>query len=149
MRKGLNVNLDLALHDLMGVILDKSAYKLIGDNGSKDTPIYSGMIYFDELEHEGKLGGIDKILENCQWDIVYGYRQLKVKIGRSGKWYSHKEGIKMDIEVVKQINSAFPNTTLLVDSNDKLSEFLSTVSLSTDFDIENEDFLHSKDLIYP
>ena len=119
MRKGLNVYLDLALHDLMGVILNKPVYKLIGDNGSKETPIYSGMIYFDELEHEGKLGGIDKILENCQWDIEYGYRQLKVKIGRSGKWYSHKEGIKMDIEVVKQINSAFPNITLLVDSNDK------------------------------
>ena len=66
----------------------------------------------------GKIGGIDKILENCS-EIRVGYRQLKVKIGRSGKWYSHKEGIKMDIEVVKQINSAFPNTTLLVDSNDK------------------------------
>ena len=118
-RDDLNIYLDLALHDLMGVILDKPVYKLMGGNGSKETPIYSGMIYFDELEHEGKIGGIDKILENCNWDIEYGYRQLKVKIGRSGKWYSHKEGIKMDIEVVKQINSAFPNTTLLVDSNDK------------------------------
>ena len=118
-RDDLNIYLDLALHDLMGVILDKPVYKLMGGNGSKETPIYSAMIYFDELEHEGKIGGIDKILENCNWDIEYGYRQLKVKIGRSGKWYSHKEGIKMDIEVVKQINSAFPNTTLLVDSNDK------------------------------
>ena len=118
-RDDLNIYLDLALHDLMGVILDKPVYKLMGGNGSKETPIYSGMIYFDELEHEGKIGGIDKILENCNWDIEYGYRQLKVKIGRSGKWYSHKEGIKMDIEVVKLINSAFPNTTLLVDSNDK------------------------------
>ena len=45
MRKGLNVNLDLALHDLMGVILDKSVYKLIGDNGSKDTPIYLSLIH--------------------------------------------------------------------------------------------------------
>ena len=33
------------------------------------------MIYFDELEHNGKTGGIDKILENCNWDIEYGYRQ--------------------------------------------------------------------------
>jgi L-alanine-DL-glutamate epimerase-like enolase superfamily enzyme len=118
-RKDLNIDLDLALHDLMGVILDKPVYKLIGNNGSKDTPIYSGMIYFDELEHEEKVGGIDKILENCNWDIEYGYRQLKVKIGRSGKWYSHEEGMKMDIDVVKQINTAFPNITLLVDSNDK------------------------------
>ena len=77
------------------------------------------MIYFDELEHNGKTGGIDKILENCNWDIEYGYRQLKIKIGRSGKWYSHEEGLKMDIEVIKKINIAFPDVTLLVDSNDK------------------------------
>ena len=54
----------MALHDLMGVILNKPVYELIGVNGSKTTPIYSGMIYFDELEHNGKTGGIDKILEN-------------------------------------------------------------------------------------
>ena len=103
----------------MGVILNKPVYELIGVNGSKTTPIYSGMIYFDELEHNGKTGGIDKILENCNWDIEYGYRQLKIKIGRSGKWYSHEEGLKMDIEVIKKINIAFPDVTLLVDSNDK------------------------------
>jgi L-alanine-DL-glutamate epimerase-like enolase superfamily enzyme len=119
MNEDLNVYLDLALHDLMGVILDKPVHKLIGSNGSKKTPIYSGMIYFDELEHNGNTGGIDKILENCNWDIEYGYRQLKVKIGRSGKWYSHNKGMKMDIEVIKQINGAFPNIKLLVDSNDK------------------------------
>ena len=115
----LNIYLDLALHDLMGVILDKPVYQLIGHYGIKDTSIYSGMIYFDELEHQGKVGGIDKILENCNWDIEYGYQQLKIKIGRSGKWYSHVDGMKMDIEVIKQINNAFPNITLLVDSNDK------------------------------
>tara|TARA_B100000900_G_scaffold415518_1_gene445733 strand:- start:8006 stop:9193 length:1188 start_codon:yes stop_codon:yes gene_type:complete len=115
----LNIYLDLALHDLMGVILNKPVYELIGVNGSKTTPIYSGMIYFDELEQNGKTGGIDKILENCNWDIEYGYRQLKIKIGRSGKWYSHEEGLKMDIEVIKKINIAFPDVTLLVDSNDK------------------------------
>tara|TARA_B100000963_G_scaffold288645_1_gene257925 strand:+ start:60 stop:1247 length:1188 start_codon:yes stop_codon:yes gene_type:complete len=115
----LNIYLDLALHDLMGVILNKPVYELIGVNGSKTTPIYSGMIYFDELEHNGKTGGIDKILENCNWDIEYGYRQLKIKIGRSGKWYSHEEGLKMDVEVIKKINIAFPDVTILVDSNDK------------------------------
>ena len=49
-RDDLNIYLDLALHDLMGVILDKPVYKLMGGNGSKETPIYSGMIYFDELD---------------------------------------------------------------------------------------------------
>ena len=61
MSEELNIYLDLALHDLMGVILNKPVYQLIGQNGIKDTSIYSGMIYFDELEHQGKVGGIDKI----------------------------------------------------------------------------------------
>lgn len=119
LRQGLSPLVDLALHDLMGVILNKPVYQLLGANGTKNTPIYSGMIYFDEMKHEGKSGGMDKILENCQWDIDYGYRQLKVKIGRSGKWYPHDEGLKMDIEVMKQIHRAFPDIVLLVDPNDQ------------------------------
>ncbi|NOR34710.1 MAG: mandelate racemase/muconate lactonizing protein, partial [Bacteroidales bacterium] len=87
MRQDLNPLVDLALHDLMGVILQEPVYKLLGANGTKKTPVYSGMIYFDELEPEDNPAGMDKILENCQWDIDYGYQQLKVKIGRSGMWY--------------------------------------------------------------
>jgi len=119
MRKDLSPFVDLALHDLMGVILDKPVYKLLGAKGTKNTPVYSGMIYFDELEPEDNPAGMDKIIENCQWDIDYGYKQLKVKIGRSGKWYSHDAGIKKDIEVVKLIHKTFPDITLLVDSNDE------------------------------
>jgi len=119
LRQDLSPFVDLALHDLMGVILDKPVYQLLGAKGTKKTPVYSGMIYFDELEPEENPAGIDKILENCQWDIDYGYKQLKVKIGRSGKWYSHDEGLKKDIEVVKLIHNTFPDITLLVDSNDE------------------------------
>ncbi len=118
-RPDLNPLVDLALHDLMGVILQEPVYKLLGANGTKKTPVYSGMIYFDELEPEDNPAGMDKILENCQWDIDFGYRQLKVKIGRSGMWYPHDEGMKKDIEVVKLIHQSFPDVTLLVDSNDK------------------------------
>ncbi len=117
----LNTHLDVALHDLMGVILQKPVYELLGANGTKRTPVYSGMIYFDELEPEDNPAGLDKILENCQWDINYGYRQLKVKIGRSGKWYPHDKGLKKDIEVMKLIRNAFPDVELLVDSNDEYS----------------------------
>ncbi len=118
-RPDINPWVDLALHDLMGVILQEPVSKLLGANGTKKTPVYSGMIYFDELEPEDNPAGMDKILENCQWDIDFGYRQLKVKIGRSGMWYTHDEGIRKDIEVVKLIHQSFPDVTLLVDSNDK------------------------------
>ncbi|MCH9022886.1 MAG: mandelate racemase/muconate lactonizing protein, partial [Planctomycetes bacterium] len=119
MRHGLSQYMDLALHDLMGVILNKPVYELLGAKGTKNTPVYSGMIYFDELEPEANPSGISKIIENCQWDIDYGYQQLKVKIGRSGKWYPHNEGLKKDIEVVRLIHKTFPDIRILVDSNDQ------------------------------
>lgn len=119
MRQDLSPYVDLVLHDLMGVILNKPVYELLGAKGTKNTPIYSGMIYFDEMELKDIAAGMDKILENCQWDIDYGYQQLKVKIGRSGKWYPHDAGLKKDIEVVKLIHKSFPDVELLVDSNDR------------------------------
>ena len=116
----LDKSVDFALHDLMGVILDKPIYQLLGNEGTKETPVYSGMIYLDELNPENKNKGFDAVLENCEWDYNYGYRQLKVKIGRSGRWYSHDEGLKKDIEIVKLIHDNFKDRSIdiLVDSND-------------------------------
>ncbi len=121
--QGLDRRVDFALHDLMGVILNEPVYKLIGNNGPKEVSIYSGMIYLDELNPGNENKGIDAILENCEWDINYGYRQLKVKIGRSGRWYPHDEGLKKDIEVVNKIHelSKSVNTQVLVDANDMYS----------------------------
>ena len=117
---GVSEHYDLALHDLMGVILNKPVYQLLGAMGTKETSIYSGMIYFDEL-NEG--GSLEQLLANCEWDFDYGYRALKVKIGRSGKWYSHTEGLAMDIKVVRSIHEQFKgrDVTILVDSNDQYS----------------------------
>lgn len=114
---------DMALHDLTGVILDKPVYQLMGAGGSKGTPVYSGMIYIDELNEGNQNKSIDIILENCQWDYDYGYRQLKVKIGRSGKWYPHDAGLSKDIEVVNEIHRAFHSkgVRLLVDANNMYS----------------------------
>ncbi len=114
---------DTALHDLMGVALDKPVYQLLGAEGPKASPVYSGMIYLDELNPGNPNKNIDIILNNCQWDYDYGYRQLKVKIGRSGRWYPHDEGLAKDIEVVNEIHRAFSakGVTLLVDSNNMYS----------------------------
>lgn len=120
---GLTRPVDFAVHDLAGVILNKPVYQLLGSKGKKETPVYSGMIYLDELSPGNQAKGVDAILENCEWDFNYGYRQLKIKIGRSGKWYPHDEGLKKDIEVVKLIHNTFRKrgVELLVDSNDSYS----------------------------
>jgi L-alanine-DL-glutamate epimerase-like enolase superfamily enzyme len=113
---------DHALHDLAGVILKMPVYEILGANGPLATDIYSGMIYFDELEPEDNPAGVDRILENCRWDYNYGYRQLKVKIGRSGRWYPHDEGLAMDIKIVQLIHEEFGDKIdILVDANDMYS----------------------------
>jgi D-galactarolactone cycloisomerase len=120
LRNGLSRSVDFALHDLMGIIMNKPVYQLLGNSGTVETQIYSGMIYLDELTKGNETKGTDAILENCEWDFNYGYRHLKIKIGRSGRWYPHDEGLKKDIEVVKLIYNSFKNRNirLLVDSND-------------------------------
>jgi len=121
-KEGVHRSLDLVLHDLAGVILKKPVYQLLGASGPMASDVYSGMIYLDELEPEDNPSGFGKILENCRWDYDYGYRQLKVKIGRSGKWYPHDEGLEADIKVVKMIHEKFGDTvSILVDANDMYS----------------------------
>lgn len=119
-KDNLDKSVDFALHDLMGIILDKPVHQLLGNEGTKETTVYSGMIYLDELNPENNIKGFDAVLENCEWDYEYGYRQLKVKIGRSGRWYPHDEGLKKDIEIVKLIQDNFKDRSIdiLVDSND-------------------------------
>lgn len=113
---------DFALHDLAGVILGQPVWKLLGGGAQpKLFPCYSGMIYFDDLEPAGAPGGIDAVLKNCAWDRAHGYRQLKVKIGRNGKWMPGEPGLRRDIEVLRAIDRAFPDCRLLVDANDAYS----------------------------
>jgi D-galactarolactone cycloisomerase len=110
--------LDIALHDLAGVILNQPVWKMLGADEPKLFPVYSGMIYFDDLEPKDRPAGIDQVLKNCAADRDHGYRQLKVKIGRANKWMPPDAGLKRDIEVTRAIAKAFPDCELLVDGND-------------------------------
>ena len=110
--------LDIALHDLAGVILGQPVWKLLGAASPHLHPVYSGMVYFDDLDPAEHPAGVDQVLKNCAADRDYGYRQFKVKIGRGNKWMSPEAGLKRDIEVVRAIAKAFPDCQLLVDGND-------------------------------
>ncbi|MDR2270110.1 MAG: hypothetical protein LBF27_04305 [Sphingobacterium sp.] len=108
---------DIALHDLAGVILQKPVYELLGRKKPYTTDYYSGMIYFDDLEPSEKPAGIDRILEECQYDYGVGYRQFKLKIGRGYKWMPFSEGLQRDIDVTNAVAKAFPDCGILVDGN--------------------------------
>ncbi len=111
-------NFEFALFDLAGNILEKPVYQLLGRKRPYTFPCYSGMIYFDDLEPAGHPAGVEKLLEECRFDRNYGYRQVKVKIGRGNRWMEKEEGIKRDIEVTRLIHKNFPDLEILVDAND-------------------------------
>lgn len=108
---------DFSLFDLTGKILNKPVYQLLGKKKPETQLCYSGMIYFDDLEPADKPAGLDKILEECQYDYNYGYRQLKLKIGRGNKWMEKEKGLLRDIEVTKLVSKNFPDCDILVDGN--------------------------------
>ena len=113
--------LDFALHDLAGVILDQPVWKLVGGESRAEpqvAPIYSGMIYFDDLDPPDAPSGVAKLIEECQWDYDYGNRQFKLKVGRGNKWMPPREkGLQRDIEAVRTISEQFPDCDILVDAN--------------------------------
>ena len=110
--------MDLALHDLAGVILDLPVYELIGGTRPVPTPLYSGMIYFDDIEPLDSPPGIEQVLFNAGADHAYGYRQMKIKVGRGNMWMPHDEGLKRDIEVTRALAEAYPDVRFLADAND-------------------------------
>ena len=118
--KGLDTfHFDFAMFDLMGIILQKPVYQILGDHDPTSAPIYSGMIYIDELPYKEVKGGLEVIMQNCAWDYTQGYRQFKIKIGRGKNWYPPKEGMDMDIKVVKMVYGEYGSkgVDILVDSN--------------------------------
>jgi len=110
--------LDLPLHDLAGQILGKPVYEMLGAKGSRRVPIYSGSIYFDDLEPEDAPRGVSAVVESCGQDYEAGYRAFKLKLGRGFRWMEPEEGLKRDVEAVRAVRQAFPDCKVLVDAND-------------------------------
>ncbi len=111
------IQLDQPMYDLVGNILNLPVYTLLGEQGPRGIPIYSGENYFDDLEFEDKSLGIARVNAGCQQDYDLGYRAFKLKIGRGYKWMPRLEGIQRDIEVTLAVREQFPNCKILVDAN--------------------------------
>lgn len=110
--------LDFPLHDLAGVILGLSVYRMLGSRSERDVPCYDGAIYMDDLLPEDNPRGIEAVMENCLRDYQMGYRAFKLKIGRGHRWMEPEEGLRRDIEVTRKVRENFPDCRILVDAND-------------------------------
>jgi len=129
--------IDLALHDLAGRILGKPVYELLGASGPRAVPIYTGGIYFDDMEPEDAPRGVHGVVDSCRDDYEAGFRAFKLKIGRGKKWMEPDVGTAQDIAVVRAVREAFPDCRILVDANDAYdgSSFLTFLRGVADCDL--------------
>jgi D-galactarolactone cycloisomerase len=129
--------LDQPLHDLAGRILGMPVYRMLGASGSRQVPIYSGAVYFDDLEPEDAPRGVPGVIASCRQDYEAGYRAFKLKIGRGKKWMEPDVGRQRDIAVVRAVREAFPDCKILVDANNAYNceTFLDFVEAVADCDL--------------
>ena len=110
--------LDIALHDLAGVVADVPVWSLLGGSGEPAVEVYDGAIYFDDLDPEDGPGGLATVLDEVRSDADLGYRGFKLKIGRGNRWMGRPEGDARDIEVTRAVRERWPEARILVDAND-------------------------------
>ena len=108
----------MPLWDLIGKVLKKPVYELLGGAGPKRVPVYDGSIYFSDLLPEYSHKPLDRFKEEIDMGMAIGHRAFKVKIGRGAKWMPPKEGYARDVEVLKTIRQhAGPKVLIGVDAN--------------------------------
>jgi L-alanine-DL-glutamate epimerase-like enolase superfamily enzyme len=104
--------------DVIGKILKKPVYQLLGGAGPLRVPVYDGSIYFSDLLPEYADRPLDRFKEEIDMGLVAGHRAFKVKIGRGAKWMPPEDGYARDVEVLKTIRRhAGPEILIGVDAN--------------------------------
>jgi L-alanine-DL-glutamate epimerase-like enolase superfamily enzyme len=108
----------MPLWDLLGKLLKKPAYELLGGAGPERVPVYDGSIYFADLLPQYADKWQDRFREEIDMGLKIGHRAFKIKVGRGFKWMKRDEGDARDVEVVKLIRKhAGKDVILCVDAN--------------------------------
>ena len=109
---------DMPLWDLVGKILQKPVYRLLGGRGPRRVPVYDGSIYFADLLPQYADRWKDRFRQEIDLARQQGHRAVKVKIGRGAKWMERAEGDRRDVEVVQVIRRHAGDDFLIgVDAN--------------------------------
>ncbi|HUS73500.1 MAG TPA: enolase C-terminal domain-like protein [Sedimentisphaerales bacterium] len=108
----------MPLWDLVGKVLKKPVYKLLGGAGPERVPVYDGSIYFSDLLPQYSSKPLDRFKEEIDMGMAIGHRAFKVKIGRGAKWMPPEEGYARDVAVLKTIRQHAGQKILVgVDAN--------------------------------
>ncbi len=122
--------LDVALFDLIGQALGRPAHSLLGDTVRGEVEGYDSSLYFQDLVNPAE--GANAVAIEAAEAVEKGWRALKLKLGRPGKWFEPNAGTRRDIEVVESVRATVgDDIKILVDANngydgrlDLLEEFV-------------------------
>lgn len=102
--------------DLYGKAHNVSAIQLLGGKVRDSVPAYDTTLYFQDFLVPEK--GAKQVAEEAAEAKDAGYRALKIKTGRGGRWMLPEAGMKRDIEVVLGVREAVgPDFQVYVDAN--------------------------------
>ena len=112
----LNGFVDFVLFDLMGRALGVPAHRLLGDKVRNRVEGYDSSLYFQDLVHPEL--GAKAVANEARQAVEKGWRAVKLKLGRPGRWFEPVAGTARDIEVVWETREAVgPDVKILVDAN--------------------------------
>ena len=126
--------LDVALFDLIGKALGQPASSLLGDKVRDKVEGYDSSLYFQDLVNPAE--GANAVAIEAVEAVEKGWRAMKLKLGRPGKWFEPNAGTRRDIEVVESVRAAVgDDIKILVDANngydgrlDLLEDFVRGIS---------------------
>ena len=108
----------MPLWDLVGKLLSKPVYELLGNRGCSRVPVYDSSIYFADLMPEYAKDYRDWFKKEVDMGLEMGHRAFKVKIGRGAKWMPQEEGNARDREILEIIRRhAGPDILIGADAN--------------------------------
>lgn len=102
--------------DLVGKVRRVSAIDLLGGKKHDSIPAYDTTLYFQDFLNPEK--GAQQVGDEAAKAVADGWRALKLKMGRGGRWMLPEAGMRRDIEVVESVREAVgPDVKIYVDAN--------------------------------
>ena len=103
-------------YDLTARELGVSCIELLGGKKRDRVDAYDTTLYFDDLRVPEK--GVGQVVEEAGDALKAGYRQMKMKTGRGGRWMAPEVCMRRDVEVVQAMRElAGPDVKIMVDAN--------------------------------
>ena len=105
-----------AAFDLVGRARGTSCVDMLGGRRRDWVQAYDTTMYFQDFLDPER--GTRRCADEAREALAAGYAQMKIKVGRGGRWMLPEVGMRRDIDVVLAIRDAVgPDFTLMVDAN--------------------------------